>query len=67
MIRKRYVGIPWQSNGYDSALPLQGAQVQSLGGELRSHMPRGTAKSRKRKRRQRSEVAPQSLPQLPYE
>ena len=28
----------------DSALPLQGAQVLSLVGKLRAHMPRGVAK-----------------------
>ena len=29
-------GIPWRSGGWDSALPLQGSQVQFLAGELRS-------------------------------
>ena len=29
-------------------LPIQGAWVQSLVGELRSHMPRSTAKKKKR-------------------
>ena len=28
--------IPWQSSGLDSAFPLQGVQVQSLVGGLRS-------------------------------
>ena len=36
------LGIPWQSRGSDSELPPQGAQVQSLVKELRSHMPCGT-------------------------
>ena len=34
--------LPWSSNGSDSSLPLQGAQVQSLVGELRCCMPCGT-------------------------
>ena len=38
--RKRKLwGIPWLSSGWDSVLPLQGAQVQSLVGELRSCKP----------------------------
>ena len=37
--------IPWRSSGLDSELPLQGAQVPSLVGELRSCMLRGAAKS----------------------
>ena len=40
-------GLPWWSSGLDSALPLQEAQVRSLVRELRSHMPRGTAKKKK--------------------
>ena len=30
------VGLPWWSSGYGSVLPLQGAWVQSLVGEIRS-------------------------------
>ena len=37
-------GIPWQSSGYDSMLPLQGAQVQSLVRELRACKPCGQKK-----------------------
>ena len=40
-------GIPWRSNGLDSALPLQGAQVQSLVGELRSHELHSVAQKNK--------------------
>ena len=43
------LGIPWWSSGYDSALPLQGAWVQSLVGKLRSPMPRVTAQKKKKK------------------
>ena len=32
-------GLPWWSSGYDSTLPMQGAWVRSLVGELRSHIP----------------------------
>ena len=32
------LGIPWESSGRSSELPLQGAQVQPLVGELRTHM-----------------------------
>ena len=35
----------WQSSGYDSAISSQGAQVQSLVRELRSHRPQGMAKN----------------------
>ena len=41
---KEFQGLPWRSSGYDSALPLQGAQVQSLVGELESLMLPGVAK-----------------------
>ena len=37
----KHKGLPWPSSGEDSALPLQGARVQYLGRELRSHMPGG--------------------------
>ena len=37
-------GLFWQSSGSDSVLPLQGARVQSLVGELRSNVPRGMIK-----------------------
>ena len=30
-------GLPWQSSGYDSALPMQGARVPSLVRELDPH------------------------------
>ena len=36
------VGLPWQSRGWDSELPLQGAQVRSLVGELRSRILHAT-------------------------
>ena len=35
-----FLGLPWWSSGEDSALPVQQAWVQSLVGELRSHMLR---------------------------
>ena len=35
------LGLPWRSSGWDSALSLQGAWVQSLVGELESHKLRG--------------------------
>ena len=38
--------LPWQSNGYDSMLPMQGAQVPSQVGKLRSHVPCCAAKKR---------------------
>ena len=40
--------------GLDSALPLQGAQVRSLVGELRSHMPHGKAKKKKEEKKKSS-------------
>ena len=32
-------GLPWWSGGQGSEPPMQGAQLRSLGGELRSHVP----------------------------
>ena len=32
------LALPWQSSGWDSVLPMQGAWVQTLIGELRSCM-----------------------------
>ena len=32
-------GLSWWFSGYDSMLPMQGAEVRSLVRELRSHMP----------------------------
>ena len=40
---KNYEGLYWQSRK-DSMLPLQGAQVRSLAGELKSHKPLSAAK-----------------------
>ena len=39
------LGHSWWFSGYDSMLPLRGAQVGSLVGELRSHMPHSAAKT----------------------
>ena len=36
LIKKVFWGLPRWSSGYDSALPMQGAQVQSLVRELDS-------------------------------
>ena len=41
------MGFLWQTSGYDSTLPLQGAQVQYLVRELRFHMPHSPAKKSK--------------------
>ena len=46
--KKRAEGIPWQSSGEDSVLPLLEAQVQSLVGELRLHKPCVKAKKEKK-------------------
>ena len=35
---EEHQGLPWQSSGKDSTLPLQGLRVQSLVREVRSHM-----------------------------
>ena len=42
MSRTRKAGFPWLSNGWDSALFLQMAQVPSLTGELESHKLQGS-------------------------
>ena len=39
-------GLPWRSSGLDSTLPLLASRIQPLVGELRSHMPWGTAKKK---------------------
>ena len=44
-------GLSWGSSSYDSVLPLQGAWVPSLVGELRSHMLRSTAKKLRGKKK----------------
>ena len=44
------MGLPWWSSGKDSTLPLQGAWVQSLVGELRSRKPCGAAKNKQTNR-----------------
>ena len=51
--KSRKLGLPWQSNGQHSALPLLRAWVQSLVGELRTkvYKLRGAAKKIKTKRK----------------
>ena len=39
--KKNLEGISWQSSGLDFAFQYGGVKVQSLAGELRSHMPWG--------------------------
>ena len=39
-----FMGLPWQSSGQDSALPLQGERVRSQVGELRPRMLHSAAK-----------------------
>ena len=41
LLKRTILGLPWQSNGLDSVLPLQGAWVQSLVRELRFCKPCG--------------------------
>ena len=49
---KQILGLPWWSSGSDSALPLQGAQVQFLVWEARiPPMPCGTDEINKYKQR----------------
>ena len=45
-------GLPWKSSGYwDFALPMQGAQVQTLVGKIPHAMwPRQKVKKKKKKR-----------------
>ena len=54
--RTRGWGPPWQSSGYDSVLPVQGVQVQSLGGELGFYMPCRVAKKLKKKKKKKKEL-----------
>ena len=49
-------GLPWWSRGNDSTLPLQGAQVQSLVWQLRSHVPCGTEKKKSKRFKWKNEV-----------
>ena len=41
--KKTSWGLPWWSRGEDFKLPMQGAQIQPLVRELRSHMPQCSA------------------------
>lgn len=47
--KRKALGLPWQSSGKESALPLQRAQVWSLVGERRSCILCGVAKKKKKK------------------
>lgn len=47
-------GLPWMSSSEDSALPIQGAQVQSLAWELRSHLQPKREKKKKLIKQSRS-------------
>ena len=42
--------LPWWSSDQDSTLPVHGTWVQSLVGELRSHIPLSMAKKKKKKK-----------------
>ena len=44
------VGLPWRASGWDSTLPLQGAQIQSLVRELKSCMLYDAVKKNKEKK-----------------
>ena len=46
-LKSTVTGIPWPSGGWDTELPLQGARVPSLVGELRSRKLGGGAKKKK--------------------
>ena len=50
-------GVLWRSSGQYSALPLQGAQVGSLVGELRS-TSHATWPKKKKKRKRKAEPGP---------
>ena len=52
-IMKKILGIPWQSSGQGSMLPLQGACVRSLVMELRSCKLRCMAKKKKGKKKRK--------------
>ena len=41
------MGPPWRSRGYHTGIPMQGARVPSLVGELRFHVPCSAAKIKK--------------------
>ena len=47
-IKKGMLGLPRWSSGWDSVLPLEGARVRSLVGEV-PHAARGDQKKRKKK------------------
>ena len=44
LFKKASRELSWQSSSYDSMFPVQGAQVQSLVRELRTHKPHHGAK-----------------------
>ena len=43
-LKMTYMGLPCWSSGYDAKLPMKGAQVRSLMGQLRSYMLGGQNK-----------------------
>ena len=45
---KSIMGLPWWSSGENSVLLMQEVQVQFLVRELRSHMPLGMTKKKKK-------------------
>lgn len=55
--KKESIGLPWWSGGWDSELLTQGAQVQSLVGQLRSHMLHAITKKTKQNKTQKQSIA----------
>lgn len=51
--KKTNKNFPGWSNGQDPVFPLQGAHVRSLIGEPGSHLPRGGAKNKIKKKERR--------------
>ena len=58
-------GFPWKSSGYwDSALPMQGAQVQSLVGRI-SHCHVALPKKLKKKKKKKKYTKKNTLKFIP--
>ena len=60
--RKLRLGLPWWSRGEDSVLLMQSTCVQTLVGELRSHMLHVAALKKKKKLKKKEKEAKVSQP-----
>ena len=61
-IKKESGGLPWWSSGSDSMLPMPGLWIQSLVGELRSHIHTAQSKTLEKEEERKWEWAKSQQP-----